>query len=262
VKSRHRRDFLLDSTGVSALAGNRNLLVAYIDIIAQRFDGALLIPVPVLTEARSGHRRTDVLIDRLIKTIGGPEGAYVVHTPGVASRTGVLRTEALEAGAKEISAIDAQVVAARSLEQPGQDPPQAGAQLHIRRPAQLVSRPGHVQTAAPDLARALGLDVWKPAAGVGIGGLAFALAAPELARSRLPGTVAGNVVSGDTSSQQASNGGAVYTFDLIKGLRYSNGRPVRAADFAWAVERAIRLSPAASPRRSLGSSPMTTTAGW
>lgn len=43
-----------------------------------------------------------------------------------------------------------------------------------------------------------------------------------------------------------AGGGTVYTFDLIKGLRYSNGLPVRASDFAWAAERAIRLWPAAS----------------
>lgn len=43
-----------------------------------------------------------------------------------------------------------------------------------------------------------------------------------------------------------ADGGTVYTFDLIKGLRYSDGRPVRAADFTWAAERAIRLWPAAS----------------
>lgn len=43
-----------------------------------------------------------------------------------------------------------------------------------------------------------------------------------------------------------ADGGTLYTFDLIKGLRYSNGRPVRATDFAWAAERAIRLWPAAS----------------
>lgn len=43
-----------------------------------------------------------------------------------------------------------------------------------------------------------------------------------------------------------SDGGTVYTFTLVKGLRYSSGRPLHASDFAWAAERAIKLWPAAS----------------
>jgi hypothetical protein len=64
VTSRPRRDFLLDSGGVSALAASRDLLLAYLELLEQRFDGALLIPIPVLTEVRSGHRRSDALVDR------------------------------------------------------------------------------------------------------------------------------------------------------------------------------------------------------
>jgi len=45
VTRRHRRDFLLDSSGISALAASRDLLVAYLELLEQRFDGALLIPV-------------------------------------------------------------------------------------------------------------------------------------------------------------------------------------------------------------------------
>jgi len=41
-------------------------------------------------------------------------------------------------------------------------------------------------------------------------------------------------------------GGTIYTFTLVKGLRYSNGQPVHASDFTLAVERAIRLWPQAS----------------
>ncbi len=66
MTSRPRRDFLLDSGGVSALAADRDLLAGYLDLLNLRFDGALLVPIPVLTEVRSGHRRSDVLIDRLI----------------------------------------------------------------------------------------------------------------------------------------------------------------------------------------------------
>lgn len=66
MTSRHKRDFLLDSGGVSALAADRDLLAAYLDLLMLRFDGALLVPVPVLTEVRSGQRRSDVLVDRLV----------------------------------------------------------------------------------------------------------------------------------------------------------------------------------------------------
>lgn len=44
MTGRPRRDFLLDSGGVSALAASRDLLVAYLELLEQRFDGALLIP--------------------------------------------------------------------------------------------------------------------------------------------------------------------------------------------------------------------------
>jgi peptide/nickel transport system substrate-binding protein len=38
-----------------------------------------------------------------------------------------------------------------------------------------------------------------------------------------------------------TNAGKTYTFMLRKGLVYSNGAPVKASDFAYAVERAIKL---------------------
>jgi peptide/nickel transport system substrate-binding protein len=38
-----------------------------------------------------------------------------------------------------------------------------------------------------------------------------------------------------------TNGGTRYSFTLRPGLVYSNGQTVRASDFEWAVERAIRL---------------------
>lgn len=41
MTGRHRRDFLLDSGGVSALARSRDLLVAYLELLELRFDGAL-----------------------------------------------------------------------------------------------------------------------------------------------------------------------------------------------------------------------------
>lgn len=38
-----------------------------------------------------------------------------------------------------------------------------------------------------------------------------------------------------------SDGGKTYTFALRKGLVYSNGTPVKASDFAYTIERAIKL---------------------
>ncbi len=40
-----------------------------------------------------------------------------------------------------------------------------------------------------------------------------------------------------------SDGGRTYTLILRQGLRYSNGEPVRASDFKFAVERLFRISP-------------------
>jgi peptide/nickel transport system substrate-binding protein len=42
-----------------------------------------------------------------------------------------------------------------------------------------------------------------------------------------------------------SQGGRVYNFKLRRGLRYSDGTPVRASDFAHSVRRATTLSPVA-----------------
>lgn len=44
------------------------------------------------------------------------------------------------------------------------------------------------------------------------------------------------------SLPKISNGGKTYVITLRKGLRYSNGAPVKASDFAHAVERAIKLN--------------------
>jgi hypothetical protein len=111
VTRRHRCDFLLDSGGVSALATSRDLLLAYLELLEQRFDGALLIPIPVLTEVRSGHRGPEALIDRLIKAIGAEDDVYAPLTAAAATRAGVLRAQALRLSRHDISTTDAQVVA-------------------------------------------------------------------------------------------------------------------------------------------------------
>jgi hypothetical protein len=107
----HRRDFLLDSGAVSALASDRNLLADYLQMFEHRYEGSMLIPVPVLTEIRTGDPRKDVLIDRLIKAIRTDQGVYLPLSPEAASRAGVLRTEALPLISKgDISTTDAQLV--------------------------------------------------------------------------------------------------------------------------------------------------------
>ena len=44
-----------------------------------------------------------------------------------------------------------------------------------------------------------------------------------------------------TSLPTVSNGGKTYTCTLRQGLVFSNGKPVKASDFAWTVERAIKI---------------------
>jgi peptide/nickel transport system substrate-binding protein len=56
------------------------------------------------------------------------------------------------------------------------------------------------------------------------------------------GTAGGQVIPGlATALPKISNGGKTYTATLRKGLVYSNGKPVKASDFAWTVERAIKI---------------------
>ncbi len=112
MSPRHRRDFLLDSGAVSAFAADPRLLEAYIKIVNEDFTGSLLIPIPVLTEIRTGEPRHDVIVDRLINTLRGEqEDVYVPLTVEIATRAGVLRTQALASSNQDISAIDAQIVA-------------------------------------------------------------------------------------------------------------------------------------------------------
>lgn len=87
------------------------LLVAYLELLKLRLSGALLIPIPVLTEVRSGHRRSDALVDRLVKAIGAEGDIYAPLTVTAAAWAGVLRTEALQLSRRDISTTDAQIVA-------------------------------------------------------------------------------------------------------------------------------------------------------
>jgi peptide/nickel transport system substrate-binding protein len=56
------------------------------------------------------------------------------------------------------------------------------------------------------------------------------------------GNAGGNVIAGlATSLPQISADGKTYTFTLRKGLTYSDGKPVKASDFPYTVERTIKI---------------------
>jgi peptide/nickel transport system substrate-binding protein len=44
-----------------------------------------------------------------------------------------------------------------------------------------------------------------------------------------------------TALPKVTDGGKTYTMTLRKGLVFSNGKPVKASDFAWTIERAIKI---------------------
>jgi peptide/nickel transport system substrate-binding protein len=46
---------------------------------------------------------------------------------------------------------------------------------------------------------------------------------------------------------KVSNGGKTYTLFLRKGVKYSNGKPVKASDFPYSVERMFKLNSPGSP---------------
>lgn len=71
----------------------------------------MLVAIPVLTEVRSGVRRTDVLIDRLIASIGLRDDVFVPLTVATATRAGVLRATARRTADRQVSTTDAQIVA-------------------------------------------------------------------------------------------------------------------------------------------------------
>jgi hypothetical protein len=60
---------------------------------------------------RSGYRRFNVLVDRLIKAIGAEGDIYAPLTVAAAIRAGVLRAEVSRSSRRDISTTDAQVVA-------------------------------------------------------------------------------------------------------------------------------------------------------
>jgi peptide/nickel transport system substrate-binding protein len=70
---------------------------------------------------------------------------------------------------------------------------------------------------------------------------------PLLTYARADGQAGGKVVPGLAESMpKISNGGKTYTLTLRKGLKYSDGTPVRASDFKHAIERVLALNSQAS----------------
>ncbi|HEU4722945.1 MAG TPA: ABC transporter substrate-binding protein [Gemmatimonadaceae bacterium] len=57
------------------------------------------------------------------------------------------------------------------------------------------------------------------------------------------GEAGGELIPGlATALPEVSRDGLTYTLTLRRGLRFSDGRPVRASDFAYTIQRAIRLN--------------------
>ncbi len=57
------------------------------------------------------------------------------------------------------------------------------------------------------------------------------------------GAAGGVVIPGlATGAPKITNGGKTYTMTIRKGLKYSNGAAVKASDFAYSIERAIKLN--------------------
>jgi peptide/nickel transport system substrate-binding protein len=65
---------------------------------------------------------------------------------------------------------------------------------------------------------------------------------PLITYSHQAGTAGERLIPGlATALPVVTNGGKTYTLTLRKNLKYSNGAPVRASDFPYTIERAIKL---------------------
>jgi peptide/nickel transport system substrate-binding protein len=71
---------------------------------------------------------------------------------------------------------------------------------------------------------------------------------PLLTYKHAAGVEGSEVVPGLAKAMpKISNGGKTYTLFLRPGLKYSNGMPVKASDFTYAVERMFKLNSGGSP---------------
>jgi peptide/nickel transport system substrate-binding protein len=80
---------------------------------------------------------------------------------------------------------------------------------------------------------------WTAMADTYIGLLTYAHAEGEAGSKVIPGLA--------ESMPKITNGGKTYTLKLRKGLKYSDGTPVKASDFRFAVERLFKVNSGASP---------------
>jgi peptide/nickel transport system substrate-binding protein len=71
---------------------------------------------------------------------------------------------------------------------------------------------------------------------------------PLLTFAHADGAAGGQVIPGLAKEMpKITNGGKTYTLFLRPGLKYSNGEPVKASDFTYAVERAFKVNSGGSP---------------
>jgi peptide/nickel transport system substrate-binding protein len=71
---------------------------------------------------------------------------------------------------------------------------------------------------------------------------------PLLTYAHASGAAGSEVIPGLAKElPKITNGGKTYTLYLRQGLKYSNGEPVKASDFAFAVERMFKLDSGGSP---------------
>jgi peptide/nickel transport system substrate-binding protein len=71
---------------------------------------------------------------------------------------------------------------------------------------------------------------------------------PLLTYAHASGGAGSKVIPGLAEAlPKIGDGGRTYTLTLRKGLKYSNGRPVRASDFARSIERLFKLNSPGSP---------------
>jgi peptide/nickel transport system substrate-binding protein len=71
---------------------------------------------------------------------------------------------------------------------------------------------------------------------------------PLLTYAHANGAAGSKVIPGLAKElPSVTNGGKTYTLFLRKGLKYSNGAPVKASDFTYAVERCFKVNSGGSP---------------
>lgn len=114
-----RRDFVLDSGGLSHLAESPHRAKLWTTHIGAAYDGAaVLVPTIVMTELATGDAR-DARLHQFLRMIDDPDRPgrfWLDANPPLAMRAGMLRTRALKQSSasskpSSISVVDAQVVA-------------------------------------------------------------------------------------------------------------------------------------------------------